>query len=173
MNPRQAARSFAQSVMGLLATQVSCRVALCGGPLLSPLLAEFSTLPAFHRIDWPHVHVFATDDRWDESAMDLLSQLPVPRANLVRPRLADVARLDAARDYEQSLRAHFSLACGAIPTFDVLLREAGRPKPGGRFLAGTPAANEVGRLVIAHPQGGLTLSTAVMAAARVRLEVAA
>jgi len=148
-------------------------VALCGGPVLPPLLGELSALPAFHRIDWPHVHLFATDERWDEAAMGLLLLLPMPRANLVRPRGAGMGRLDAARDYEQSLRAHFSLSCGAVPAFDLLLQEAAPPTAGTAWLPHGPAADEVGRLVLAHPHGGLTLAPAVLAAARLRLDVVA
>lgn len=173
MSPHQAARSLAQTVMSHLATQSSCSIALCGGPVLPPLFAELSSLPAFHRIDWPHVHLFAADERWDESAMCVLLQLPMPRGNLVKPRVAGMARLDAARDYEQSLRAHFSLAGGAIPAFDLLLHEAGREAAGANASAGTLATLEVGRLVLAQSHGRLALAPAVIAAARMRLEVTA
>lgn len=155
--------------MGQLATQAQCRIALCGGPVLPPLFAELNALPAFHRIDWPHVHLFAADERWDESAMGVLLQLPMPRSNLVRPRAAGIAWLDAARDYEQLLRAHFSLTGGAIPTFDLLLHEGGSHAAGGGSSAA--AAIEVDRLVLSQPRGRLALAPAVIAAARMRLEV--
>ena len=176
MSPPEAARALAQAVMAQLALQPCCRMALCGGPVLPPLLAALNGLPAFQRIDWPHVHVFAADGRWDESAMAVLRQLPTPRCNLVRPRTAGMARLDAARDYEQTLRAHFSLAGGAIPAFDLMVLDAAAPGAGpGTGAApsarGTPAL-EVGRLVLAQADG-LSLSPAVVAAARLRLQVAA
>lgn len=141
--------------------------------MLPPLFAELSSLPAFHRIDWPHVHLFAADERWDESAMHLLLQLPMPRGNLVKPRVAGMARLDAARDYEQSLRAHFSLAGGAIPAFDLLLYEAGRDAAAPNATSRSFATLGVGRLVLAQSHGRLALSPAVVAAARMRLEVSA
>jgi hypothetical protein len=171
MTPQDAARLLAEAAMSALATRAACRIALCGGPWLAPTIAGLRALPALQRLDWQHLHIFAGDDTWDAEALQQLAALPLPRANLLRPRSAGIGPLEAARDYEQVLRAHFSLAAGAVPVFDVLLQAAagGRDAPGE--VSSHDAASEVGRLVMAQPRGlpAWTLSAAVVSAARLRL----
>lgn len=169
MTPLDAARALAEAAMACLALRPVCRVALCGGPQLAALIDALRALPACRRLDWPNVHVFATDESWDASAMRQLATLPLPRANLVRPRVAGIGRLEAARDYEQALRAHFSLSTRGMPAFDVLVHDGSAAPAGAVALASA----EIGRLVAVNPRGspGITLSPSVVAACRVRIEL--
>jgi hypothetical protein len=175
MTPQDAARLLAEAAMSALATRAACRIALCGGPQLAPTMAALRALPALRRLDWQHLYLFAADEAWDTAALQQQALLPLPRANLVRPRAAGVGPLEAARDYEQVLRAHFSLPAGAVPVFDVLLQAAARDGDAQQLATSRDAASEVGRLVLARP-GGLpawALSAAVVSAARLRVMLGA
>jgi 6-phosphogluconolactonase/glucosamine-6-phosphate isomerase/deaminase len=148
-----AATLFARAAMCTLATRTAFHAALCGGALLATTLAALARLPAFRRIDWRHVHVYAVDDSWDEAAMSELAATPLLRENVRRPRGADMARHDAARRYEQQLTARFALPAGAVPVFDFMLLEAdGQGRVAGFSREGHGAAN-VTRLVVAHERG--------------------
>ena len=166
---RAAAALFAETAMRTLATQPSFRAALCGGSTLAAMLAALARLPAFRRLDWRHVHLFAVDDSWDEAAMDQLAACPLPREHLHRPRSADIARADAARRYEQALAAQFGLHAGDVPVFDFLLLETGADGRIAGFECEEAAAANVTRLVVPHPRGEprLALALPVMNAARV------
>jgi hypothetical protein len=144
-----------------LATQARCRIALGSGPALAPLLDALRALPAWCRLDWPHLHLFAAAGPWDAAAQDRLAALPLPRANVVGPRGGGGSPLEAANEFEHVLRAHFALAAGQLPVFDLLLDdEAARPPE---------RAGQADRLVTLAPGGLPVLSTAVRAAARRRL----
>ena len=97
----RAATLFAQAAMSTLAIRVSFHAALCGGPVLRAMLDALAGLPASRRIDWPHVHLYAVDDSWDEATVARLAASPAAPRNVQRPRVADVARHEAARRYEQ------------------------------------------------------------------------
>lgn len=174
MQADDAALRLAEAAMGCLATRMACRIALCCDATLPPLLAALHTLPAFRRLDWPHLHVFATDERAEPAALQALAALPLPRGNLVRPRVAGIGRIEAARSYEQALRAHFSLPAGAVPVFDIVVLAAGSTDESGDCSAAAWRANEVGRLVVTQPRGTpvLALSASVLAAARCQLQLA-
>jgi 6-phosphogluconolactonase/glucosamine-6-phosphate isomerase/deaminase len=149
----RAATLFARAAMCTLATQTTFHAALCGGAMLAAMLAALAQLPAFRRIDWRHVHVYAVDDSWDEAAMSELAASPLRRENIRRPRSADIARHDAARRYEQQLAAHFALHAGEVPVFDFMLLDA---DAGGRvagFSREDKGAANVTRLVVAHERG--------------------
>lgn len=156
----RAATLFAQAAMHTLATRTAFHAALCGGPMLAAVFDALARLPAYRRIDWRHVHVYAIDDTWDEAALQALAACPVPADNVLRPPVADVTRHDAARRYEQRLAASFSLHPGDVPVFDFVLLAGHRRD--------ARAAANVARLVVAHERGrpGVALSLPVIESAR-------
>jgi 6-phosphogluconolactonase/glucosamine-6-phosphate isomerase/deaminase len=165
---QRAAILLAQSAMHALATRPAFHAALCGGPLLDDTMQALARLPAFRRIDWRHVILFAIDDSWDETSMSRLAACPLPRDNIRRPRVADVARHDAAHRYEQQLAASFGIAGGSLPVFDfVLLAEDDDGRVAG-YTANDKDAATVTRLVVAHERGvpRVALALPVIDAAR-------
>jgi 6-phosphogluconolactonase/glucosamine-6-phosphate isomerase/deaminase len=165
---QRAATLLAQSAMQTLATRPAFHAALCSGPMLDHTLQALARLPAFRRIGWRHVHLFAVDDSWDETSMSRLAACPLPRDNVRRPPVADVARHDAAHRYEQHLAASFGLAGGSLPVFDfVLLAEDDDGRIAG-YAAGDRSAATVTRLVVAHERGvpRVALALPVIDAAR-------
>jgi hypothetical protein len=147
---------FAEAAMQVLATRAEFRAALCGGPALTDMLAALHGLPAFHRIDWRGVQIFAVDDGWDEPSSQALSGLPLPRSHVHRPRSADISPVDSARHYEHTLRTQFGLPAGELPVFDWVLLAAD-------IAAHEGVAGDVARLVVAQPR--VMLSRAVLRAA--------
>ena len=163
----RAAVLFAESAMQALATRPVFRAALCGGEPLAQLLAGLRELPAFLRLDWQAVQLFALHDGWDAADLQRVHALPLPRANLHRPRSAGILRHDAARHYELTLRAHFGLRPGQLPLFDFVLLDAGGPPA----LAGGVSELALSVVVRSHGHPGVMLSSAVIETAR-RLVVA-
>jgi hypothetical protein len=151
-----AAVRFAEAAMQVLATRAEFRAALCGGPPLTGMLVALHALPAFRRIDWHGVQLFAVDDGWDEPSSQALIGLPISRSHLHRPRSADISAVEAARHYERTLRTQFGLRAGELPIFDWVLL-------GADSAAGDGAAGDAARLVVAQPR--VTLSRAVLQAA--------
>lgn len=163
-----AARLLAESAMQALATRPAFHAALGSGAWLAPALAALGRLPARRRVDWACVHLFAIDDAWDDAARQAFAALPLPPGNLVWPRRADIGRVDAARDYEQRLRAHFSLSAGTLPVFDFMLLEAVAADRIAGVAARAPQASDLARLVVAQAGAapGLALALPVLEAAR-------
>jgi len=152
----QAAVQFAEAALQVLATRAEFRAALCGGPSLTGMLAALHGLPAFHRIDWRGVQIFAVDDGWDEPSSQALSGLPLPRGHVHRPRSADISPVDSARHYEHTLRTQFGLQAGELPVFDWVLLAA-------EAAAYEGLAGDAAHLVVAQPR--VMLSRAVLQAA--------
>jgi hypothetical protein len=101
--------------------------------------------------------------------MAALAEIPVPPAQLQRPRSADIGHADAAGRYEQGLSAHFGLHPGGMPVFDfILLHESAGGRISGYAAHETSAAN-VTRLVVVHQRGRprIALALPVIDAARV------
>lgn len=154
----RAAVLFAESAMQALATRPEFRAALCGGPQLTGMLQALHGLPAFHRIDWRSVQLFAADDGWDEASSHALFGLPLPRNHLHRPRSAEVSPVEAAWQYEHTLRAQFGLQAGGVPVFDLVLLDAAHAPH-------VASASDTARLVVTQPR--LRLSDVVLQAAKV------
>jgi hypothetical protein len=152
----RAAARFAEAAMQVLATRPEFRAALRGGPPLTGMLVALHALPAFHRIDWRSVQLFAVDAGWDEPSSQALISLPIPRSHLHRPRSADISAVDAARLYEGTLRTQFGLQAGELPVFDWVLLATDCAAHDG-------AAADAARLVVAQPR--VMLSRAVLQAA--------
>jgi 6-phosphogluconolactonase/glucosamine-6-phosphate isomerase/deaminase len=140
---------------------------LCGGRTALETLRALHRLPGSAALGWPQTHWFALDDGWDASTLDALHTLPLARAQLLRPR-AGACAIDAAREYEQALRAHFSLKPGELPRFDFALLSADERGRIAGFEPPRGGSVEMTRLVVVHARGtpALALALPVLDAAR-------
>jgi 6-phosphogluconolactonase len=135
----------------------TCSLALSGGstpPRLYTLLAS-----RFREdIPWAGVHIFWGDERYvppDDSRSNygmarktLLDHVPCPAAN-IHPMPTHFPAPDAAaRDYEATLRSHFSTAW---PRFDLMFLGLGPDGHTASLFPGSPAVDEQTRWVLPVP----------------------
>lgn len=133
----------------------TCSLALSGGStprtLYTLLASQFRD-----SIPWAHVHVFWGDERYvppDDVRSNyrmareaLLERVPCPTAN-VHPMPTNFSTSDAAaRDYETTLRSHFS---GTWPRFDVIFLGLGPDGHTASLFPGSRALDERTRWVVA------------------------
>src|SRR5688572_21606184 len=136
-NEEALARAAAERITTLIDHSIDARgsaiVCLTGGSTprrLYTLLGDGSH-PWRDRIDWSRLHLVWGDERhvppdhpdsnFGMAASAMLHRVSVPSLQVHRMRgeLADAS--DAARDYEQELRAGFATACRSDMTFDLML----------------------------------------------------
>jgi hypothetical protein len=127
------ARSTAQPLLVALArrdlTPVARHFAIAFCPLLSAELAlpRLQEAVAAAKVRGVFAHVFAAGLPWPDGEgatgrMRVLAELAgVSRRRLHLPPVRAADPLEAARRYEQELRAFFSLGEGALPRFDLVL----------------------------------------------------
>ena len=131
------ARLAADRVTSLIAQSIdgsgSATVSLTGGNTprrLYALLGD-ATHPWRHRIDWRRLHLFWGDERhvppehpdsnFGMARAALLDHVPVPSSQIHRMRGEIADANEAARDYEEELRAGFLAAGRSEPTFDIMI----------------------------------------------------
>ncbi len=157
-------RAEAERVIALAGDAISARgrfsLALSGGSTPRPLYALLAT-PAFaSRLDWSRVHVFWGDERcvppdhadsnYRMAREALLDHVPIPAANVHRIA-GESPPDDAAKAYEQILRAHFGRATGPPErTFDLALLGMGDDGHTASLFPGTPPVTEERRWVLAN-----------------------
>lgn len=133
----------------------SFSVALAGGNTPRTLYRLLSTRFQ-HQIPWTKVHVFWGDERYVPltdpqsnyrmARETLLDAVPCPAGN-VHPMPTELADPDlAAREYEKTLRNHFS---EDWPRFDLVLLGLGEEGHTASLFPGSPALNETKRWVVA------------------------
>ena len=135
-------------------------VALSGGATPRALYALLATDQFRQRVRWPAVHLFWGDERcvapdhpesnYRVAGEVLFDQAPIPVQNIHRmpAEYADHAR--AAAEYEQTLRAFFSVGAGGLPCFDLILLGMGEDGHTASLFPGTAAVAETERLVVAN-----------------------
>jgi 6-phosphogluconolactonase len=155
---RAARDEFTARAARAIADHGTFSVALSGGSTPKRLYASLALVDRA-RLDWAHVHLFFGDERCvppdDEESNyrmvreSLLSKIEIPSANVHRMR-AELASVDeATHAYEHELRAHFGLAAGEIPRFDLVLLGLGPDGHTASLFPGTSAIAERERLVVA------------------------
>ena len=130
---RFAAERIATLIERSIGGSGSATVSLTGGSTprrLYTLLGD-ATHPWRHRIDWRRLHLFWGDERhvppehpdsnFGMARAALLDHVPVPPSHIHRMRGEIPDANEAARDYEQELRAGFAAAGRSEPTFDIML----------------------------------------------------
>jgi 6-phosphogluconolactonase len=150
----RAAEATVEAVHDAIQATGSCSLALSGG---STPAALFGLLASRFREDvqWPRVHIFWGDERYvppDDPRSNyrmakktLLDHVPCPPAN-VHPMPTHFSALDdAARDYETTLRSHFSTPW---PRFDLMFLGLGPDSHTASLFPGSPALDERARWVL-------------------------
>lgn len=158
---RAAAAEFVRQARAAVPAKGSFTVALSGGSTprsLYALLASDNALRA--AVPWEKTHFFWGDERHvppDQADSNyrmaheaMLSQVPVPPANVQRVQGEQLDASQAAEAYEQTLRACFRLATGQFPRFDLVLLGMGADGHTASLFPGTAALREQLRLVTAN-----------------------
>jgi 6-phosphogluconolactonase len=138
----------------------SCAIALSGGSTPQPLYAAL----AHTDLPWERIHIFWGDERYvaanhPDSNYGMtnrvwLDLVPIPAAN-VHPMRTDFADPQlAAADYERQLAAHFGLAAGEFPTFDLMLLGMGDDGHTASLFPHTAALSVVDRSVTVGDKDG-------------------
>ena len=130
---RFAAERIATLIGQSIGSSGSATLSLTGGSTprrLYALLGD-ATHPWRQRIDWRRLHLFWGDERhvppdhpdsnFGMALAALLDHVPVPASHIHRIRGEIPDANDAARDYEQELRAGFAAAGRSEPRFDVMM----------------------------------------------------
>jgi 6-phosphogluconolactonase len=138
----------------------SCAIALSGGSTPQPLYAAL----AHTDLPWERIHIFWGDERYVAASHPdsnygmtrrvWLDLVPIPAAN-VHPMPTNFPDPQlAAADYERQIAAHFSLAAGEFPAFDLILLGMGDDGHTASLFPHTAALSVVDRLVTVGDKDG-------------------
>lgn len=146
----QAAAQFALTCAGQTPAQRrGFRLALAG-PTLAEAIAE-----AVRRLEiarGPQVELFLCDGIWNRARARALEHLP--HLSVQRPAHGDESPHRRALLFEQAMRAHFALAQGDLPRFDLILAELGPDGRLGTLLPQAGALRDPARLVVSDYLSG-------------------
>lgn len=175
----QIAEALGPSSQGRVVT-----LALSGGSTPRRVHEILSELPG---IDWSNVHVFWGDERtvppeheesnYRMAKESLLDRAPIPEAQIHR-MAGESDPVEAAEEYEQTIREVFGVNPPAVPQFDIIVLGMGADGHTASLFPGTAALDERERIVVANhvPQldtDRLTLTFPVLNAARLVLFIVA
>ncbi len=162
-DPQHLARVAAGHIARIAAEVIAVRgrftIGLPGGSTPRLLFTLLSNLPWVRRIDWAHVHVFWGDERcvppdhpdsnYRLAYETLLHHVPVPTEQIHRIS-GELPPAEAARSYEQTLRAFFpeDASANPQPRFDLLLLGLGDDGHTASLFPGTLALTETTRWVV-------------------------
>jgi 6-phosphogluconolactonase len=132
-----------------------CAVALAGGSTPRGVYRLLADEPFRSRVPWDRIECFWGDERhvppdhpdsnYRMAADTLLSKVPVSPRNIHRMPGETRDAAQAAREYEEELRASFH----GMPRFDLILLGLGADGHTASLFPGTPALAEHGRWCVA------------------------
>lgn len=176
------ARKILELLTRALATAPRASLAVSGGSTPQMMFAAM----AKSGFDWSNVHLFWVDERVvpptdSQSNYKLAKDYFIdaahfPAANVHRVQ-GELAPAQAAKIYEDGIRAFFQLAPGAVPRFDIIHRGMGPDAHTASLFPGEPLIDDRKNLVAAayvekFHQWRVTLLPAVLEAARHTLMLA-
>ncbi|MCZ6548295.1 MAG: 6-phosphogluconolactonase [Deltaproteobacteria bacterium] len=156
---QQAAALFVRFASEATSTRGRFNVALSGGSTPRGVHKLLTEVGLRERIPWPQVHLFWGDERCVASTHPesnyrmteetLVTRVPIPLENVHRIP-TEKAPLEAANDYEQTIREAFALSKDNLPRFDLVFLGMGPDGHTASLFPGTTVLREGKRLVIAH-----------------------
>jgi len=163
---RRAAEKFVSLAQSAVQRSGSFSVALAGGSTPKILYSLLSTDPDLRaRLPWDKMHLFFGDERHvgpDDSQSNfkmasetMITKTPVNPDQVHRMKGEYPDAEQAAREYEQVLRAHFRLTGAELPRFDLVLVGMGDEGHTLSLFPGTRALHAEGRTVVRNWVGKL------------------
>ncbi|MGH9742616.1 MAG: 6-phosphogluconolactonase [Candidatus Acidiferrum sp.] len=137
----------------------SFSVVLSGGSTPKALHKLLVDDPAVRsQVPWDKMHLFFGDERhvkpddpqsnYRMAAETLISKSPLKAEQVSRIKGEYSEAEDAAKEYEQEIRAHFKLTDGQFPRFDLVLLGMGDEGHAASLFPGTKALQENRRIVV-------------------------
>ncbi|HKW62947.1 MAG TPA: 6-phosphogluconolactonase [Candidatus Acidoferrum sp.] len=162
----RAAQEFIQAAGAAVRERGAFRVALAGGSTpkaLYELLATDAVLRS--QVPWDKIQVFFGDERhvgpghadsnFRMATEAMLSKVPLKANQVTRIKGEYPDAVQAAREYEEAISAHFDLKAGELPRFDLLLAGMGNEGHTLSLFPGTKALHADGRVVVSNWVGKL------------------
>lgn len=157
---RVAAERFVDVAQAAVSARSMFSVALSGGNTPRPLYQALAAPPYRDQIDWHHVQVFFSDERFvppdsPESNYHLahetlLSRVPIPERFVHRVATVDISPEEAAALYAEGIRRDFQVGMAEIPRFDLILLGMGPDGHTASLFPDTAALDVTDRLVVAN-----------------------
>jgi 6-phosphogluconolactonase len=156
---KRCAQKFVEIAAAAVKEKSSFSVALSGGSTPKTLYGLLANDPALRsQVPWDKMHLFFGDERHvgpgDEqsnfrmAAEAMISKSPLKPQQVIRIKGEYPEAEDAAREYEQAIRAHFKLTDGQFPRFDLVLLGMGSEGHVASLFPGTKALRENRRIAV-------------------------
>ncbi len=156
---KRAAQKFVEIGAAAVKERGSFNVVLSGGSTPRALHGLLVNDPGLRsRVPWDKMHLFFGDERHvkpDDAQSNyrmaletLISKSPLRPEQVSRIKAEYPEAEDAAKEYEQDIRAYFKLKDGAFPRFDLVLLGMGGEGHVASLFPGTKALHENNRIVV-------------------------